>query len=237
MSGGCTALVAAAGSASRMGGIDKILAPLNGNPLLLHTLRALAACPELDAFVIVTRADLIEPIRALCASVPKPAAVYPGGASRSESVLLGLRQVRTELVAVHDGARPLVTPAVVAAAVERARQTGAAAPAVPVHDTVKVAQNGRVRATPERATLFAVQTPQVFRTAELVEALRQAIAAGKALTDDCSAMELAGKPVWLTPGDVENLKVTTPIDLALAETILKRRNTECGSDTDTTSTG
>ena len=119
-----------------MGGIDKVLAPLNGKPLLLHTLRALAACPELDAIVIVTRADLNEPLRALCATVPKTPAVYPGGASRSESVLLGLRQVRTELVAVHDGARPLVTPAVVAAAVERARQTGAAAPAGPVHDTV-----------------------------------------------------------------------------------------------------
>lgn len=237
MSGGCTALVAAAGSASRMGGIDKILAPLNGEPLLLHTLRALAACPELDALVIVTRADLIEPIRALCASIPKPAVVCPGGASRSESVLLGLRQVRTEFVAVHDGARPLVTPAVVAAAVERAKQAGAAAPAVPVHDTIKVAQNGRVRATPERATLFAVQTPQVFCTAELAEALHKALAAGEVLTDDCSAMELAGKPVWLTPGDVENLKVTTPIDLALAETILKRRNAGCESDTDMTSTG
>lgn len=237
MSGGCTALIAAAGSASRMGGIDKVLAPLNGTPLLLHTVRALAACPELDALIIVTRDDLLEPVRALCASVSKLKAVCPGGASRSESVLRGLQMVETELVAVHDGARPLVTQAVVAAAVRRARETGAAAPAVPVHDTIKVACGGRVRQTPERSTLFAVQTPQVFRTAALTAALTSAPAAGRALTDDCSAMELAGQEVFLTPGDVENLKVTTPVDLAFAEAILKRRNAVCESGTDMTFTG
>ncbi len=223
----CAAVVVAAGSATRMQGIDKMLAPLAGVPVVLRSIRALAASDCIDSLVLVTRAELMETLRTLCAEVSKPVTVVPGGASRPESVLAGLAALPegTELAAIHDGARPLVTQAVIAEAVEAAGRCGAAAPAVPVHDTIKQAENGIVHATPERKTLFAVQTPQVFDVRLLKTALRAAMERGIALTDDCSAVEAVGKPVVLTQGCEENLKITTPVDLTLAEAILKRRKT------------
>ena len=223
----CAAVIVAAGSATRMQGIDKMLVPLAGVPVVLRSVRALAASDCIDSLVLVTRAELMETLRTLCAEVSKPVTVVPGGASRPESVLAGLAALPegTELAAIHDGARPLVTQAVIAEAVEAAERCGAAAPAVPVHDTIKQAENGLVRATPERKTLFAVQTPQVFDVKLLKTVLRAAMERGIALTDDCSAVEAAGKPVVLTQGCEENLKITTPVDLTLAEAILKRRKT------------
>lgn len=223
----CAAVIVAAGSATRMQGIDKMLVPLAGVPVVLRSVRALAASDCIDSLVIVTRTECMETLRTLCAEVSKPVTVVPGGASRPESVLAGLAALPegTELAAIHDGARPLVTQAVIAEAVEAAERCGAAAPAVPVHDTIKQAENGLVRATPERKTLFAVQTPQVFDVRLLKTVLRAAMERGIALTDDCSAVEAAGKPVVLTQGCEENLKITTPVDLTLAEAILKRRKT------------
>lgn len=223
----CAAVIVAAGSATRMQGIDKMLVPLAGVPVVLRSVRALAASDCIDSLVIVTRTECMETLRTLCAEVSKPVTVVAGGASRPESVLAGLAALPegTELAAIHDGARPLVTQAVIAEAVEAAERCGAAAPAVPVHDTIKQAENGLVRATPERKTLFAVQTPQVFDVKLLKTVLRAAMERGIALTDDCSAVEAVGKPVVLTQGCEENLKITTPIDLTLAEAILKRRKT------------
>lgn len=223
----CAAVIVAAGSATRMQGIDKMLVPLAGVPVALRSVRALAASDCIDSLVIVTRTECMETLRTLCAEVSKPVTVVAGGASRPESVLAGLAALPegTELAAIHDGARPLVTQAVIAEAVEAAGRCGAAAPAVPVHDTIKQAENGLVRATPERKTLFAVQTPQVFDVKLLKTVLRAAMERGIALTDDCSAVEAAGKPVVLTQGCEENLKITTPVDLTLAEAILKRRKT------------
>lgn len=224
MNGRCTAVLVAAGSASRMRGIDKIMAPLGGAPLLLQTVRALAASAHIDGIVIVTRADLAAQVEALCRAEKKVCGVIVGGATRAESVANGLRCVQTPLVAVHDGARPLVTVRVIDEAIEAAARCGAAAPAVAVHDTIKVARDGLVAATPDRSSLYAVQTPQVFDTALLRAALQAASERGIALTDDCSAVEAAGKPVRLTAGDEENLKITTPVDLVSAEAIWKRRN-------------
>lgn len=223
----CAAVIVAAGSATRMQGIDKMLVPLAGVPVVLRSVRALAASDCIDSLVIVTRTECMETLRTLCAEVSKPVTVVAGGASRPESVLAGLAALPegTELAAIHDGARPLVTQAVIAEAVEAAERCGAAAPAVPVHDTIKQAENGLVRATPERKTLFAVQTPQVFDVKLLKTVLRAEMERGIALTDDCSAVEAAGKPVVLTQGCEENLKITTPVDLTLAEAILKRRKT------------
>ena len=223
----CAAVIVAAGSATRMQGIDKMLVPLAGVPVVLRSVRALAASDCIDSLVIVTRTECMETLRTLCAEVSKPVTVVAGGASRPESVLAGLAALPegTELAAIHDGARPLVTQAVIAEAVEAAGRCGAAAPAVPVHDTIKQAENGLVRATPERKTLFAVQTPQVFDVKLLKTVLRAAMERGIALTDDCSAVEAAGKPVVLTQGCEENLKITTPVDLTLAGAILKRRKT------------
>lgn len=219
----CTAVIVAAGTASRMNGIDKMLAPLDGVPLLLRTVRAVASSRRVDRIAIVTRADLKERVRELCGGEKKVCAVIVGGATRAESVLRGLQGVKTELAAIQDGARPLVTSELIDAAVETAERVGAAAPAVSVRDTVKIAANGLVEATPERSTLFAVQTPQVFDTDRIRAALKAALERGLPLTDDCSAAEAAGLPVTLTAGSEENIKVTTPLDLLVAEAILKRR--------------
>lgn len=222
----CTAILVAAGSARRMQGIDKAVAPIGGVPMLRRTAEALGRSDRIDAIHIVTRADLVETVEALCAGLPKVQKILPGGDARSASVLAGLAAVETPLVAVHDGARPLVTVPVIDGAVEMAERYGAAAPAVGVHDTVKIARAGVVLSTPDRASLFAVQTPQVFDTDLLRRALTEGIAKGLPLTDDCSAVEAAGYAVRLTPGSVENLKITTPIDLRFAEAILKERDNQ-----------
>lgn len=225
MSKTCAAVIVAAGSARRMQGIDKIMAPIGGIPMLLRTVQAMAASERINEIVIVTRADLIKRVQALCSAEKKVCAVTAGGESRAESVLCGLRQVHSELVAIHDGARPLVTPQVIDSAVCAAETYGAAAPAIAVHDTIKVAVDGIVKETPDRRTLFAVQTPQVFFLEHIQTALAQALSCGIALTDDCSAAEAAGMQVYLTQGSEENRKITVPTDLILAEAILKGRET------------
>ena len=222
----CTAVVAAAGSSTRMGGQDKLLLPLGDQPVLAHTLRALEACPHIAEIVVVTRRDLIVPIGQLCRDCcfQKVSKVIPGGATRTESVLNGVREAgeRPELIAIHDGARPLVSQALLEAVIARAAQCGAAAPAVPVKDTVKRARDGVVTATLDREELFAVQTPQVFQTDLIRTALERALEEGAALTDDCSAVERLGIGVALTEGDYRNLKITTPEDLAAAEAFLEQ---------------
>lgn len=219
----CTAVIVAAGSARRMQGIDKIMAQVGGKPMLLRTAQALAESEKIDGIVIVTRAGLVQEVETLCAGLPKLQAVVPGGDSRAQSVLRGLDAVQTPLAAIHDGARPLVTREIVDAAVEAAERCGAAAPAVAVHDTIKVAKDGIVQSTPDRSTLFAVQTPQVFDTEKIKTAIRAALAEDLPLTDDCSAAEFAGMEVRLTQGSEENIKITVPSDLALADAVLKRR--------------
>lgn len=225
MSKTCAAVIVAAGSARRMQGIDKIMAPIGGIPMLLRTVQAMAASERINEIVIVTRADLIKRVKALCSAEKKVSSVTAGGESRAESVLCGLRQVHSELVAIHDGARPLVTPQVIDSAVCAAETYGAAAPAIAVHDTIKVAVDGIVKETPDRRTLLAVQTPQVFFLEHIQTALAEALSCGIALTDDCSAAEAAGMQVYLTQGSEENRKITVPTDLILAEAILKGRET------------
>ena len=137
-------------------------------------------------------------------------------------MLAGVRELdpKAELAAVHDGARPLVSQAVLEGAILRARECGAAAPAVPVKDTVKRAKDGLVSATLERSELFAVQTPQVFEPSLLKAALSKALEDGAELTDDCAAVERLGIGVALTQGEYRNLKITTPEDMAAAEALL-----------------
>lgn len=219
----CTAVIVAAGTASRMRGIDKAMAPIGGIPMILRTVCALADSERIDEILVVTRRDLIEPITQLCRKEPKFQKAVCGGSSRAESVLNGLREVRTELVAIHDGARPFVTCELIDEAIEKAEQCGAAAPAIAVKDTIKLAENSVILGTPERSRLYAVQTPQVFLCEAIVQALVDAMQKNLPLTDDCSAMEAAGKCVVLTQGSDENIKITTPIDLEFGEVIVKRR--------------
>ena len=226
MSGGdirCSAVIVAAGSAQRMQGIDKLLAPLDGVPVLRRSIEALASAPEITELIVVTRADRLEAVQALCEGLSKPVSVVPGGKTRAESVLCGLSAAAMPYVAIHDGARPLVTVELIDEVLDAARVYLAAAPAVPVRDTIKVAHDGIVEHTPDRSALFAVQTPQVFAADLLKAALQSAIADGATVTDDCSAVERLGKEVRLTEGSEENIKITTPVDLAIAEAILQRR--------------
>lgn len=221
----CTALVAAAGNSSRMGGVDKILQLLNGVPVLIWTLRALQSAQRVDEIVIAAREESLVEISQLCRTygISKCSKVIRGGRNRVESVLLAALEADREarFLAVQDGARPLVTPALIDAVIEKGSRSGAAAPAVPMRDTIKVVgRDGVVLETPDRETLRAVQTPQVFEAALLKAALQSALEEDAAVTDDCSAVERMGKQVLLIPGEEENLKITTPVDLLIAEALL-----------------
>lgn len=219
----CGAVIVAAGSASRMGGIDKVMAPLGGEPMILRTVRAFAECDVVKEIVVVTREDLILPISGLCAGIPKVNAVVAGGKSRQASVKLGMNTLsdKVKLAAIQDGARPLVTWQLIDRVVRAAHTYGAAAPAVPVKDTIKEVQGGLVRQTPDRSTLYAVQTPQVFDFDLLRGALQKAEEEEAQVTDDCSAVERLGFSVRIVEGDERNLKVTTPMDLKIAEMLLE----------------
>ena len=219
----CGAVIVAAGSATRMGGIDKVMADLGGEPMIVRTARAFQNCDAIASIVIVTREDLIRPISDLCRDMKKVAAVVAGGKSRQESVHLGLNALPkgTKLAAVHDGARPLVSWQVIDRVVRAANTYGAAAPAIPVKDTIKVVQGGLVKETPDRSSLMAVQTPQVFDFDLLRGALRKAEEDGAQVTDDCSAVERTGMKIKIVEGDERNLKVTTPMDLKIAELLLE----------------
>ena len=219
----CGAVIVAAGSASRMGGIDKVMAPLGGEPMLLRTVRTFQQCDAIKEIVIVTRQDLLVRVMGLCDDFNKVKAVVVGGSNRQESVWAGLNALsdKVKMVAVHDGARPLITWQVIDRAVRAANSYGAAAPAIPVKDTIKVVKGGVVAATPDRSVLQAVQTPQVFDFDLLRGALKKAAQDGAEVTDDCSAVERLGMSVKIVEGDERNLKVTTPMDLKIAQMLLE----------------
>ncbi len=219
----CGAVIVAAGTASRMGGIDKVMAPLADEPMIVHSVRAFQECDAIREIVIVTREDLLTKVMDLCAGFSKVRATVVGGSTRQESVWAGLNALseKVKLAAIHDGARPLITWQVIDRTLRAANSYGAAAPAVPVKDTIKVEKGGVVAATPDRSKLRAVQTPQVFDIDLLRGALQKAAADGTQITDDCSAVENLGMSVKLVEGDERNMKVTTPLDLKLAELLLE----------------
>lgn len=223
----CSAVVVAAGSARRMEGIDKVLAPLGELPVLVHTLYAFQDCSAFDEVVVVTREDLLVEVSQLCRQygLDKVTKVVVGGADRIHSVWAGLQEVQADagLIAVHDGARPLVPQNVLEEVVARAGVTGAAAPAVPVTDTIKRGENGLAVETVDRSSLWAVQTPQVFEAGLIRAAIKKAVDDGENLTDDCAAVERLGMKVSLTTGSRENIKITTPFDLLMGEVILEAR--------------
>ena len=219
----CGAVIVAAGTASRMGGIDKVMAELGGEPMIVRTVRTFQNCYVIKEIVVVTRQDLIATITDLCAGFPKVKAVVAGGVDRPESVRKGLNALspKVRLAAVQDGARPLITDAVIDRAVRAAHACGAAAPGVPVKDTVKLVENGAVQETPDRSRLQAIQTPQVFDVDLLKGALEKAKKDNAAITDDCSAVERLGMSVKIVEGDERNIKVTTPMDLKIAALLLE----------------
>lgn len=218
------AVIAAAGSSSRMGGRDKLAEPLDGIPVILRTLAAVEAVPEIREIVVVTREDRVEEYRRLLGQCSRLRAVVPGGSARQESVRNGARALSPDctLAAIHDGARPLVTPEVFARCIEAARSCGAATAAVPVKDTIKLADEaGRVLDTPDRSRLWAVQTPQIFDRERYLRAAEEAERRGLSCTDDCQLFEAMGWEVQLVMGDYRNLKLTTPEDFLAAGAYLE----------------
>ena len=220
-----SAVLVAAGSSTRMG-FDKLSFDLGGETVLHRSIRAFAQCPLVDEIILVAGSNraFAQQQAADCA---KPVCVVAGGATRAESAKNGVLAASGALVAVHDAARPFVSQQVITAALEAADRCGAAAPAVPVKDTIKAAVRGSgktvpescfVHATPDRSTLYAVQTPQCFDRAAYLAALEELDAEkARLVTDDCSLFELTGRPVQLTQGDYANLKITTREDLPRPE--------------------
>ncbi|HCK11111.1 MAG TPA: bifunctional 2-C-methyl-D-erythritol 4-phosphate cytidylyltransferase/2-C-methyl-D-erythritol 2,4-cyclodiphosphate synthase [Candidatus Latescibacteria bacterium] len=203
----------------------KQLLDFGDRPVLCHTLEVFDSCEDIDRIVVVgPRGDLDE-VRSLSSAFSKVGAVVDGGKERQDSVRKGLRAVPREadVVAVHDGARPLVTSNEISVIVAAARKSGAAVIGQPVTDTIKRAQDGCVAETLDRSDLWAVQTPQAFKTNILREAHEAAMRDGFVGTDDTVLAERIGKPVTLMEGSAENIKVTRPGDIERAEDILKRR--------------
>jgi 2-C-methyl-D-erythritol 4-phosphate cytidylyltransferase len=217
------AVIVAAGESHRMGGVDKVFALLGGKPVLARVIDAFQGCNSIDQIVVVVTRENLDRCRQLVAEEgwSKPIEVCAGGRRRQDSVAAGLSRLsQCQWVVVHDGARPLLTADLIERGLEAAGETGAAVAAVPVTDTVKVAGDDRiVQQTPPRHNLWAVQTPQVFRFDIITEAYRQA---EDEVTDDASLVEQLGYKVKLYMGSYDNIKITTPDDLALAEVLWQK---------------
>lgn len=217
------AIIAAAGSSRRMGDVDKLFALLGGQPLLLRATQPFQASPRVHRIVVVVSGEKEGLCRSLVAGDgwSKVSDICLGGERRQNSVVAGLKRLNDcHWIIIHDGARPLVTTDLIEKGLDAAAETGAAAAAVPVTDTIKIAgKDGIVRETPSRQNLWAVQTPQIFRSSIIAEAYSRA--RGN-VTDDASLVELTGVRVKLYPGDYANIKVTNPDDLALAEILWQK---------------
>lgn len=232
LAGPVGAVVVAAGSSQRMNGVDKLFAPLLDRPLVAHCLDALESSPLVDEVVLVLGGHNVEKGRALVRDCAwrKVRQVCLGGARRQDSVRCGLAALSPGVrwVLVHDGARPCLTPDIVARGLEAALETGAALAAVPVADTIKVvSSDGVVQETPPRAELYAAQTPQAFRRDLLLRAYKSS---DDAATDDAALVERLGVRVRVFPGAPSNIKVTTPTDLAVAEALLRAREESASSN-------
>lgn len=221
-----SAVIVAGGSGARFGG-DKLMAELDGMPVLARTLLVFEDSPMIDEIVVVARWEALNDVGRLCVEreITKASLVVPGGATRALSCYAGVMSVspRAGIIAIHDGARPLVTEQIIEDAVWAAYRHTAAVPAVPLRDTVKKAQEGVVTETPDRGSLYAVQTPQCFQAELIRSALMDAAKNAPEITDDCQAVERIGGKIFLTEGSEENIKITTPLDISLGQVILERR--------------
>ena len=216
------AVIVAAGTSSRMGGIDKVFALLGREPLLARAVRVFQDCPSVDGIVIVVARKSLAHARKLAKEYhwDKVVAVCAGGLRRQDSVREGLKRLAgCEWVVIHDGARPCVSADLIERGLIAARDTGAAIAGVPVKDTIKVVSRRHlVQQTPDRHNLWAAQTPQVFRYDLIAEAHRQA---DTEVSDDAALVERLGHKVEVYLGSDRNIKVTTPDDLAIAEALLQ----------------
>ena len=223
-----SAIVVAAGSGQRMGK-DKQFLPLLGIPVLARTLLAFQSCDSVRDIVIVAKEEAIPDVERLIDTyaITKAVSVVAGGKERQDSVANGISALSddTVYVAIHDGARPLITPEEISNVISVAGETGAAALAVPVKDTIKRVDNNRkIIETPIRSTLMAMQTPQVFNLQLYKKAMAIANSFGASVTDDCQIVEMSGHSVYTVEGSYRNIKLTTPEDVLFAELLLKGEN-------------
>lgn len=226
---GAWAVVVAAGRGVRMGApVNKVLLPLMGRPVLWHAVHAFCQAEEVDGVVVVAAKGEQSQVAAALEGLSKVRAVVCGGQTRQQSVLNGLRALPPEArwALVHDGARPLVSHALIADCVRTVREQGSAVASTPVTDTIKRAPEGVVLETVDRSQLRAVQTPQCFGVEALVRAYEQAEREGASVTDEASAMERAGHCVHLVESAGCNLKITTPNDLRMAQALMEEREEE-----------
>lgn len=224
-------IVLAAGKGERMRSpLNKVYLPLGDDPVIVHSLRVFEHSSMVDTYVIVAAEGEVSYCRTLLSfySLPKLAGIVPGGDIRQESVAAGLKALPEDcdLVVVHDGARPLLTREVLEGGLQRAQRSGAVVVAVPAKDTVKVVEGERIKATPERSSLWLAQTPQIFRRKLLQEALDAARASGYQGTDDASLVERLGYQVDIYPGTHNNIKITTPEDIKIARALMGMPVTE-----------
>jgi 2-C-methyl-D-erythritol 4-phosphate cytidylyltransferase len=221
-----SAIIVAAGSGTRMGGkIDKLFLSLAGQPVVAHAWRRFDNAPLVDEVVVVTReeqqASFTELAKLYC--FQKPHRIVPGGKERQDSVWNGLQALSpsAELVAIHDGARPCPSPALIETTIEAARRNGAAVAAQRMTDTVKVSEDGLlIEQHLDRSKLWSVQTPQCFRVEIIKRALSLVRERGLRVTDDTAACDLIGQPVMLVESNAPNPKVTLPGDLPYIESLL-----------------
>lgn len=225
----CSAVIVAAGSSVRAGQ-DKLFSDLNGMPVLARTLMVFEDCECIDEIVLVTREDKIVEVAQLCRSygISKATKVICGGETRLHSALAGISETNPEAacIAIHDGARPLVTEELVEKVVHAAVLHKAAVPYLPVKDTLKSREEDKIVGTLPRENTITVQTPQVFHADLIKVALTSAVKSGMSVTDDSSAVESLGAQVHLVTGDEANIKLTTPIDFVLAEALLEARRSK-----------
>jgi 2-C-methyl-D-erythritol 4-phosphate cytidylyltransferase len=219
------AVIVAAGASTRFGDQDKLLADLAGRPVVAWSLAAYEACSSVERIIVVASSETMAAMASLAHewAPGKFTCVVAGGARRRDSVEAGLRASRSRYVAVHDGARPLVTTAVIESCISAAERRSGAIAAVPVTDTIKEVDEGMVDGHPDRTRLWAAQTPQVI----LRQAWLDAAAAGDDdETDDAAMLSRLGLEVAVAAGDPENIKITRPLDLEVARLILERRNSQ-----------
>ena len=219
-------ILVCAGNATRMQGKNKILMPLGNTNVIGNTMRAFEACERVAEIIVVARCADHEAIREtaeLC-GITKFHAIIEGGSTRQESVMCGLKALAkgTTLIAIHDGARPLVQTKHIDMVIHDAEVFGGATLGVPVKDTIKVVNDHLIVDTPYRPHLFLTQTPQVFKRQLYFEAVTFAREHGLDFTDDCQLIEAINYKVYMTEGDYTNIKITTPEDIAIAEILLKR---------------
>lgn len=223
----CSVVIVAAGSSERMGS-DKMLMTIGSKPVIIRTLMAFQQSPMVDDIVVVTRPEKIVAIADMIKlyDISKVTQVISGGATRVESSLAGVSAVRkgAKLIAIHDGARPLVSQELIERVIQGANEHISAVPAIPSTDTLKMVDSEGVIIGPvNRDTVVRVQTPQVFDADIIKGALTKAVQKRLTVTDDCSAVDMMGFSTYTVEGDTGNIKLTLPEDMVLAEAILKSR--------------